>query len=121
MDTALWILQAIMAAVYLSAGIIKLFLEKDKLEKQFSWVKEFNRFSLKIIGGLEILGAFGLVLPEVTGIVPVLTPAAALGISLIMIMATIFHNRRKEMDSVVITQLLFVIALFIAYGRIFLV
>ena len=45
---------------------------------------------------LEVLGAIGLIVPAATGIAPILTPVAALGLALVMAAAVLVHVRRKE-------------------------
>lgn len=72
-------------------------------------------------GVVEILGALGVILPRLTGILPVLTPLAAAGLALIMAIAISFHVRRKESSAIGLTALLFLMAAFVAYGRWFLV
>jgi uncharacterized membrane protein YphA (DoxX/SURF4 family) len=54
--------------------------------------KELTTF----IGISEVAGAFGLILPAATGIAPILTTLAALGLAIIMFLAVIFHLRQKE-------------------------
>jgi uncharacterized membrane protein YphA (DoxX/SURF4 family) len=51
---------------------------------------------VKGIGVLEVLGAIGLIVPAATGIAPILTPVAALGLALVMAAAVLVHVRRKE-------------------------
>ncbi|WP_228379675.1 DoxX family protein [Pseudarthrobacter enclensis] len=51
---------------------------------------------LKGIGLLEIIGALGLILPLITGIAPALTPAAGLGLAVVMLGAVVVHQRRHE-------------------------
>jgi len=66
------------------------------------------------------LGAIGLVLPALTGILPWLTPLAALGLVLLMIGAAFTHLRRKEYGNIAINAVLLVLAAFVVYGRLFL-
>ena len=70
---------------------------------------------MKAIGALEILGALGLVLPAVTGILPVLVPLAALGLTATMDGAVIVHLRRRE--TFIPPAVLLVLAAFVAVGR----
>ena len=72
-------------------------------------------------GAAEILGALGVILPRLTGILPVLTPLAAACLALIMAVAISLHARRKEYSAIGVTGLLFLMAAFVAYGRWFLV
>lgn len=70
------------------------------------------------IGVCEFLGAVGLILPAMTGVKPKLTPFAALGLKLIMILAAVFHIVRGEYNFVPINLVLGGAA-FIAYRRLF--
>jgi hypothetical protein len=67
------------------------------------------------IGISELAGAAGLILPLASGIAPVLTTLAALGLAIIMVLASIYHLRRKEPPTVTIVLLL--LASFVVYGR----
>ena len=69
---------------------------KAKLQTTMGWVEDFSGGTVKAIGALEVLAAIGLILPWWTGIAPVLTPLAALGLAAIMVGAVITHVRRKE-------------------------
>ncbi|MCU1442357.1 MAG: putative rane protein [Cryobacterium sp.] len=51
---------------------------------------------VKLIGLAEVLGAIGLILPVLTGIAPVLSPIAGIGLAAIMIGAAVVHVRRNE-------------------------
>ena len=118
MNTALWIIQALLAAMFAMAGTTKLTQPQEKLEKQFPWVNDFSLSTVRLIGVSELLGAIGLIVPWLTGIVPVLTPIAASGFCLIMILATnLVHLKKGEYKGVAMNVVLFLLALFVAYGR----
>jgi len=72
-----------------------------------------------LIGALEILGALGLVLPALTGILPGLAALAAVGLALTMIAAIIVHPQRQEYTSIITNVVLLALVLFVAYGRLF--
>lgn len=82
-----------------------------------AWTSEFSGSTVKLIGGLEILGAIGLVLPWLTDIAPILTPLAAVGLALVQVGALAVHARRRETKVLPINIVLLAIALFIAIGR----
>jgi tryptophan-rich sensory protein len=73
---------------------------------------------VRFIGISEILGAFGLILPWWLKKFSILTPVSAILFACIMIPAAIIHYERKEPKNVVTNVILFLICLFIAYGRI---
>ena len=60
------------------------------------WADTYSDAGVKGIGAVEVLGAIGLVLPAATGIAPILTPIAAVGLALVMAAAVVVHVRRKE-------------------------
>ena len=119
MGIALWVVQVLVAAAFLMSGATKLSQPKEKLLKNMAWVEDFSQPTLRIIGALEVLGAIGVVLPALTGIVPWLTPLAALGLVLTMIGAALTHLRRTEYGGIAVNAVLFVLAAFVAYGRFF--
>jgi uncharacterized membrane protein YphA (DoxX/SURF4 family) len=93
MNLALWIIQALLAAVFLGSGSAKLTLPKDRLiASGQTGVAPFPVGVVKLTAVAEILAALGLILPRATGIAPVLTPAAAIGLALVMIGAMISHS-----------------------------
>ena len=59
MNVALWILQGILALMYLLAGGLKLTRSKEQLGSQMHWVEDFSSTTIKAIGVVEILGALG--------------------------------------------------------------
>ena len=120
MGIALWVAQVLLAVAFLGAGATKLSQPKEKLAKNIAWVEDFSQPAVRLIGAVEVLGPIGVVLPALTGILPWLTPLAALGLVLLMVGAALTHLRRKEYGNVAINAVLLVLAAFVAYGRFFL-
>ena len=119
MSIAMWVVQVLVAAAFLMSGATKLSQPKEKLLKNMAWVEDFSQPSLRIIGTLEVLGAIGVVLPALTGILPWLTPLASLGLVLTMIGAALTHLRRTEFGGIAVNAVLLILAAFVAYGRFF--
>lgn len=118
MNTALWIIQGLLAAMFAMTGIMKSTLPEGKLGKQFPWTTDFSVSTVRFIGLCELLGATGLIVPWLTGIVPVLTPVAALGLCLIMVLATnIVHLKKNQYKEITQNIILFLLGAFVAYGR----
>ena len=117
MNIALWVVQILLALAFGMAGIMKVTQPIDKLEARMGWVKSVGPGGVHLIGSLEILGAIGLILPAVTGILPWLTPVAAACLALTMIGAMITHGRRGEYSQIGFNLVLLVLTLFVAYGR----
>ena len=78
MNVALWIIQALLAALFIFGGGMKLVLPLDKLTGPVPMPGMFLRF----IGVCELLGGLGLILPSLLRIRPGLTPLAAVGLVL---------------------------------------
>ncbi len=119
MGVALWVIQGLLAVAFLGAGAMKLSQPKEKLAQNMGWVEDFSQPAVRLIGAVEVLGAIGLVLPALTGILPWLTPLAALGLVLTMVGAALTHLRRKEYGNIAVNVVLLVLAAFVAYGRFF--
>jgi uncharacterized membrane protein YphA (DoxX/SURF4 family) len=117
MNIVLWVLQGLLAAAFLMAGLTKVSQPKDKLVKQMGWVEDFSDNAVKGVGAVEILAALGLILPAATGIATVLTPLAATGLVLTMILAGIVHVRRGEQSKLPINIVLLILAAIVAWGR----
>jgi uncharacterized membrane protein YphA (DoxX/SURF4 family) len=117
MNIILWVVQILLALAFGMAGIMKVTQPIDKLETRMGWVKSVGPRGVRLIGSLEILGAIGLILPAVTGILPWLTPVAAACLALTMIGAMITHGRRGEYSPIGVNAVLLLLALFVAYGR----
>ncbi len=117
MNVALWIVQGLLALAFAMAGFMKLTQPKEKLAAQMKWVEDSAPNTVKLIGGLELLGAIGLILPMLTGILPWLTPLAAAGLVLTMLGAMATHLRRHENQMLVVNLVLLLLAAFVAYGR----
>jgi uncharacterized membrane protein YphA (DoxX/SURF4 family) len=117
MNVLLWLLQVVLAFMFLMAGSMKLAKPKDEMAEQMAWVEDFSQNTIKTIGVLEILGAVGLILPAIAGVAPVLVPLAATGLGLTMVGATAVHVRRSEMPNVAITVMLLILSALVAWGR----
>ena len=117
MNIALWMVQGLLAIAFLMAGVLKATQPKEKLAERMGWVHDFSPGTIKLIGVLEVLGAFGLILPMLTGILPWLTPLAAACLVLTMLGAIAVHLRHSEMASLPVNVVLLVLAAFVVYGR----
>jgi uncharacterized membrane protein YphA (DoxX/SURF4 family) len=118
MNIFLWIVQCILALIFLLHGILFAVMPmrvREELRKG-SFSPAFGRF----IGIAEILAACGLILPGLTHILTWLTPLAALGLVPIMIGALVSHLRRREQSQVIFCALLIILLIVIIIWRGFL-
>lgn len=111
----LWIVQTMLAGMFLLAGGSKLMMSTQQLSSPGSiqLPVPFIRF----IGVCEVLGAIGMILPGVTGVRPGLTPVGAGGLLVIMIGATVINLIDGAPALALFTALLGALAGLVAYGR----
>jgi len=112
----LWIAQLLLAVAFGMAGSMKTFTPIEALAQQMPWVARMPEL-IRFIGISELAGAAGMILPALTRIKPSLTPLAAWGLVVIMILATIFHGARGEWSAVPATIVLGLLAAFVGWGR----
>lgn len=117
MNIAVWIIQGILAVMFLMAGIMKSTQPKEKLVKSLPWVNDFSLQTVRFIGISELLGAIGIVIPRLTGICPILTPIAAVGLGIIMVLASAHHLPKKEYREVGFNTVLLILAIIVALYR----
>jgi hypothetical protein len=98
MNIALWVAQGILAAVCLSSGVAKSTMAKERmLATGQTGVAPFPLPFIRTIAAFELLAAIGLILPQATGIAPILTPLAAIGFATIMTGASFSHASLREL------------------------
>lgn len=117
MNAALWAVQAILAIMFMMAGAMKLIKTKAELAERMGWVEDFSESTIRLIGAAEVMGAIGLVLPALTGIVPILTPLAASGLAVVTMGAMVVHLRRREYPLALMGMMLAAMSAFVAWGR----
>lgn len=113
MNMALWIVQGLLAAVFLFAGGMKLILPIEEMTKEIAMPGLFLRF----IALCEVLGALGLILPGLLRIRPGLMPLAAAGLVIIMIGATVATVTTGGFAMALFPLLVGILCAFVAYGR----
>ena len=99
------------------SGVFKLVLPQEKYIAAQPWAADAPRWAPTGIGVLEILGAIGVILPGLIGVAPVLVPAAATGLALVMAGAVAMHLRRREYPALAPSGVLLVLAVVLAWGR----
>jgi uncharacterized membrane protein YphA (DoxX/SURF4 family) len=113
MNRILWIVQILLALIFLFAGGAKLVMPVAEMTKQIALPGGFLRF----VAVLEILGAAGLVLPGAFKIRTGLTPLAAAGLVIIMIGATVITLKTGAVAMAMLPLAVGLLAAFVAYGR----
>ncbi len=113
MTYALWIVQGLLALLFLFAGVAKLIMSVEEMTKDVQMPGAFLRF----IAVAELLGAIGLILPALLRIKPGLTPLAAAGLAIIMIGATVVTMTYMGVAMALFPLVVGLLAVFVAYGR----
>ena len=113
MNIALWIVQGLLAVVFLFAGGMKLVLPIEEMTKQLPLPGLFLRF----IALCEVFGAIGLILPGLLRIRPGLTPLAAAGLVIIMIGATVLTLAGGDITMALFPLATGLLSALVAYGR----
>jgi DoxX-like family len=113
MTKTLWVVQGLLALLFLFAGGMKLILPLE----QMTGPVPIPGLLLRFIGVVEVLGALGLILPGLLGIRPGLTPLAAAGLVIVMIGATVITLAGDAAAPALIPLAVGLLAAFVAYGR----
>jgi uncharacterized membrane protein len=117
MNIFLWVLQGILAGMFIMAGIMKSTQPKEKLAPKMPWVNDYSSLSVKLIGLSELLGGIGLIVPWATHIYPILTPIAAAALALVIALAAIYHISKGEYKEVGFNVVLLALLITVAYFR----
>ena len=118
MNTTLWVVQWLLAAVFVMSGGRKIALPFEKFAEAMPWARDFSPRSITAIGVLEVLAALGLTAAPLLGVAPVLAPVAAVGLVGLMVGAIPVHARHHETQVIVVNVVLLALAAFVAVGRI---
>ncbi|KXK13155.1 MAG: DoxX family protein [Chloroflexi bacterium OLB14] len=119
MNIVLWIVQGLLATLYLLAGQMKAFTpHKARANAQMTWAHDKPDNYIRFVGVSELLGALGLILPLLTGILPWLTVVAAVGLAVIQALAIFtVHLPKKEYQVIPINIVLLILAVVVMFGR----
>jgi uncharacterized membrane protein YphA (DoxX/SURF4 family) len=117
-NIALWVGQVLLAGVYVMAGFMKVSQPIDALVASgLTYASDYPELLTRFVGTMEILGAIGIILPAATRILPGLTPLAAVGFSLIQVLAFALHTMRGEYGVLPVNIVLLALSLFVVWGR----
>ena len=114
---ALWVVQVLLAVAFGMSGLMKLSTPIADLAAQMAWVGSVPPMLVRFIGAAELAGAIGLILPALTRIQPRLTALAAVGLIVVMVLASVVHATRGEFGMLPVTVVLGALAAFVAWGR----
>lgn len=117
LNISLWVVQVLLAVAFGFAGAIKATAPIADLIEKMAWPGAMPEGVVRFIGVSELAAALGLTLPSLTRIKPGLTPLAAAGLVVVMVLAAILHVTRGELGSLPANIGLAALAAFVAWGR----
>jgi uncharacterized membrane protein YphA (DoxX/SURF4 family) len=119
MTYILWVIQILLALLFIFAGGSKLFMSIELMQEYARQAGQtpLPGFLLRFIGVAELLGGLGLVLPGLLRIRPGLTPLAAAGLLIIMIGAVVITISSGMIGAAIFPLIVALLLLFVLYGR----
>jgi uncharacterized membrane protein YphA (DoxX/SURF4 family) len=117
LNIVLALVQIVLAFAFGAAGLMKLTQPIEALAASMPWVSAVPSALVRFIGLAELAGALGLILPWLTRIKPQLISLAAIGLILVMVLASAFHLSRGEAGAIPVNVVLAALAAFVAWGR----
>ena len=114
---SLWIVQALLAVMFVGTGVWKLVTPIPTLAAKMPWMGQVSLGFLQLTALFDLLGGLGLMLPALTRIKPTLVPLAALGCAALQVCAIVFHLSRGEGANTPFNFVLVLLSLFVFWGR----
>ena len=115
MEEYIGFIQWILCGVFLITGILKTFMPKEKLVSKLGpSVGDLTTTQIKLAGITEIMGAIGVILPVKLDIYPILTPYAAMGLALAMLVALSLNVDHKQYKKVIVNIVLLAMSAMVA-------
>ena len=116
-NVILWILQAVVAVMFIMPGFMKMLLPIQTLSAMLPWTGQVSPYMVRGLGLIDVLGGVGVVLPSLLLVKPQLAGTVAIACILLMISAIIFHISRGEASVIGFNIVVIFILAFIAWGR----
>ncbi|SFW52693.1 DoxX family protein [Chitinophaga sancti] len=110
LNPLLWILQVVLAILFIYSGYLKLFTPIARQAAMYPWTGQVAPVFLRFMGVIDLLGGIGI-------LIPFTRIYAASGIVLLMISAAVFHITRGEASVIGFNIAVAIVAGFIAWGR----
>ena len=117
MSAVLWLLQIVLALVFLALGLLKVTRSRERLLTVAPWVEDYPEWVVTTIGVLELLGAAGVVLPGVLGVATGSGARGRGGLVVLLVGAVVTHLLRHEQTACDGPAVLLLAALLVAAGR----
>lgn len=118
MNVTLWVGQILLAAIAAASGALKSTQSLDRMVATGQTAAKIVPLPFMRTAGIsELFAVAGLILPWVTGIARVLTPVAAIGLGVVMILAATVHSRLREPRNVATNLVILAVCVFVSAGR----
>lgn len=118
MNIALWVTQILLVVVFSYSALIKGTQSTERaVQLGMTGVVNVPLPVMRFTASCEVLGVLGLIVPYVTGVLPILTPLAAIGLAMIMVLAARIHLGLGEPGTAAGNIVLLAMCLFVAWGR----
>src|SRR2546423_15627249 len=115
-NIVLWVLQVLAALLYISSGVMKAFMF-DKVSADVPSFGALPRKAWTALGILELLCAIGLIVPDALHWHPQLTVLAAIVLAIESLVFIGVHAKYREVTAIIMSAVLGILMVFIAYGR----
>ena len=115
MNILLWIIQVLLALLFIFSGSMKFVMSVQQMNDQAPVV--LPGLFLHFIGVCEFLGGIGLILPALLRIKPGLTPLAAAGLAIITAGATVITLMGPMKGLALVPFVTCVLCVVVSYGR----
>lgn len=117
LNVMLWIAQVLLAVVFVAVGFMKLTTPIPDLAKMIPWAGQLPTAFVRFIAVVDLAGGIGILLPALTRIKSGLSVVAALGCSVLQVLAIMFHLSRGEGMVTPVNFILLALSLFVLWGR----
>lgn len=118
MNIALWVTQILLVVVFGYSALIKGTQSTERaVQLGMTGVVNVPLPVMRFTASCEVLGVLGLIVPYVSGVLPILTPLAAIGLAMIMVLAARIHLGLGEPATAAGNMVLLAMCLFVAWGR----
>ena len=118
MNASLWTCQAVLALVFTYSGLTKGTQPISTLvARGQTGVADIPVPVVRFAATAELLGVVGLLAPRLLHVWPVLTPIAAVGLGMIMLLAAGVHLQRREYRTALGNAALLALCATVAVGR----
>jgi hypothetical protein len=114
---SLWVAQALVFMAFCGAGFFKLTTPIPELSAMMPWAGQYSPPFVRFIGLVDLAGGLGILLPALSRIKPGLGVLAALGCSVLQVLAIGFHASRGEFMVLPVNFILLALCLLVLWGR----